>query len=72
MWHDTFTLTKRQLGWLLVIFGALALVAVLAVDFLSPNRGDGGIGPAQSFALIGAGAAVLAGLTLIPLGDQPA
>jgi hypothetical protein len=66
-----FTLSKRHLGWLLVIGGAAGFAAILAVDVLDAGR-EGGIGPAQQIALGLMVALALAGLTLIPLGDSPA
>jgi hypothetical protein len=66
-----FTLTKRYLGWLLVIGGVAGVAAILAVDVLDAGR-EGGIGPAQQIALGLMVALALAGLTLIPLGDSPA
>jgi hypothetical protein len=68
--HD-LALTKRQLGLLLVIGGALGFLAIIAIDVIDAGR-EGGIGPAQRIALGLMGAVVLLGLTLIPLGKQPA
>ncbi len=68
---DDGGLTKRQLGIILSLLGALALVAILAIDALDFGR-QGGIGPAQSLALAVAAITALVGLTLIPLGDAPA
>jgi hypothetical protein len=67
----TRTLTKRQLGLLMVAAGALAFVAIIAIDIVDFGR-EGGIGPAQRIALGLAVVIVLVGLTLIPLKDQPA
>jgi hypothetical protein len=71
MLSNHFTLTKRHLGALLVIGGVAAIAAILAIDILDVGR-EGGIGPAQRIALGGAALLVLVGLTLIPLGKQPA
>lgn len=63
--------TKKQLGWLFVAAGVLGATAVLLVDVLEAGN-YAGIGPAQRLALVGAGALVLLGLSLLPLGDRPA
>ena len=68
--HDP-PLTKRQLG-LLIIAGGMALAAVtLAVNLFGLGRFNG-FGPAKQLALIGAGAIIVFGLSLVPLGDRPA
>ena len=71
MFSNRFTLTKRHLGWLLLVGGAAAFAAIFAIDLLDVGR-QGGIGPAQSIALGGCVVVALIGLTLIPSGDQPA
>jgi hypothetical protein len=71
MFSESFTLSKRQLGWLLLAGGVLAFAAIIAIDLVDAGR-EGGIGPAQQIALAAALAAALIGLTLIPLGDRPA
>lgn len=63
--------TKRQLGLLFIVLGVGAAVAMLAVDLLGAGQFQG-IGPAQRRALLAAGAAVLLGLSLLPLGNRPA
>jgi hypothetical protein len=63
--------TKRHLGILLLAVGLIAIVGVLAVDLLGAGEFSG-IGPAQTWALIGGALVVLLGLSLIPLGDRPA
>jgi hypothetical protein len=68
---NRFTLSKRQLGLLMLIGGVLGFVAILAIDVLDVGR-EGGIGPAQRIALGGCVLIALVGLTLIPLGSQPA
>jgi hypothetical protein len=65
------SLTKRQLGILLLIGGALGFLAILAVDILDFGR-EGGIGPAQQIALGLMIALILVGLSLIPIKGQPA
>lgn len=69
MLSNRFTLTKRHLGVLLLVGGIAAFAAILSIDLLDVGR-EGGIGPAQRYALIGAALIALVGLTLIPLGDQ--
>lgn len=55
----------------MLIGGAGAFLAIIAIDIIDFGR-EGGIGPAQQIALGLAAAIALVGLTLIPLGDQPA
>lgn len=62
--------TKRLLGFAMLVGGALGFIAVLAVD-LQPG-GAGIIGPAQAIALAGCALVAVVGATLIPLGDKPA
>ena len=64
-------ITKRQLGFGLAVIGAVGFLAILSIDLLDVGR-QGGIGPAQSLALLLMAALSLAGLSLIPLGDAPA
>jgi len=71
MFSAHFTLTKRHLGWLLLLGGIIGFIGIVAIDILDVGR-QGGIGPAQQIALGGMVHLVLIGLTLIPLGDQPA
>ena len=68
---NDFTFTKRQLGYVFVAIGLLGALGILSLDIISAGR-EGGIGPAQRLALGLAIALALAGLTLIPLGDDPA
>jgi len=63
--------TKRQLGLLFILLGIGAAVAMFGMDILGAGQFQG-IGPAQRRALLAAGAAVLVGLSLLPLGDRPA
>ena len=64
-------MSKRQLGILLVIIGMFGGIGLLALDLIFSGR-ETGIGPAQRLAIIGMGALVLIGLSLIPLGDSSA
>ena len=71
MLSEDYTITKRQLGILLIIVGFLGAGAILAVDVVHAGQ-QGGIGPAQAFALGIMAVVVFLGVTLIPLGDDPA
>ncbi|PJF40942.1 MAG: hypothetical protein D6737_13580 [Chloroflexi bacterium] len=71
MFSEDFTLSKRQLGFLLFTAGMLGFVAILSIDLLDSGR-EGGIGPAQRIGLFITVLTAFAGLTLIPLGDKPA
>lgn len=71
MLSNRFTLTKRHLGLLLLLGGIFGFAAILGIDILDVGR-EGGIGPAQRIALDGCVLMALVGITLIPLGDQPA
>jgi len=71
MLNNHFTFSKRGLGWLLVISGGLGIIGIFGVDILDVGR-EGGIGPAQQIALGLAAVMVIVGLTLIPLGNDPA
>lgn len=71
MLSNHYTFSKRALGVLLLIVGIGGFMAILAIDVLDVGR-QGGIGPAQRFALGGMIAVAVLGLTLIPLGKRPA
>ncbi len=71
MFTNSFTLTKRLLGLLMLIGGIVAFGGIIAIDIIDVGR-EGGIGPAQQIALGGCVLIALVGLTLIPLGDHPA
>ena len=64
-------ITKRQLGIGLALLGAIGFLLILSIDLLDVGR-QGGIGPAQSLALLLMAALALIGVSLIPLGDAPA
>ncbi|MBL8147323.1 MAG: hypothetical protein JNL34_13140 [Anaerolineae bacterium] len=66
-----YTLSKRGLGVLLILIGVAGFAGVYAIDLLDAGR-QGGIGPVQQIALGGSVLLVFAGLTLLPLGRQPA
>lgn len=71
IFNDRFTVSKRQLGIVLLIVGSLGFVGLLALDFVGGGR-EGGIGPAQRAAIGLMVFVALFGLSLIPLGDKPA
>ena len=64
-------MTKKQLGLSFIALGILAIAGLMGMDFVGASNFQG-IGPAQRLALIGAGALVLVGASLVPLGDRPA
>lgn len=64
-------ISKRQLGWLIALASLGGGLAVVAVDGLGAGAWQG-LGPAQWQALAAAGAGLLLGLSLLPLGDRPA
>lgn len=70
MFKDNFTFTKRQFGLLLLLGGLLGAMGLLALDFVGGR--EGGIGPAQGLAIALMLLAALIGLSLLPLGADPA
>ncbi|MCI0398049.1 MAG: hypothetical protein L0332_14105 [Chloroflexi bacterium] len=64
-------ITKRQLGIGFIVLGLLLVAGLLAVDRLGAGNFQG-IGPAQRLAMLAGGLLVLAGMTLLPLGNRPA
>jgi hypothetical protein len=71
MLSNHFTLTKRHLGILLLVGGILGFLGILSIDVFDVGR-QGGIGPAQRIGLGLMAAVTLVGLTLIPIGNDPA
>lgn len=71
MMKPEFHFSKRQLGLLLLMIGVIGFAGVFAVDLLDAGR-EGGIGPVQRVALGSLALVALFGLTMIPLGDDPA
>ena len=71
IFSNTFTFTKRHLGWVLVTGDAAGFLGLVALNILR-HKPVSDIGPAQQlvFALLAAG--FLIGLSLLPLGDAPA
>ncbi|NPV68577.1 MAG: hypothetical protein HPY64_15660 [Anaerolineae bacterium] len=80
--RDDFHLTKRDLGWIMLVVGLVAVIGLLALDpvadwlhslgldVLPPDR-QAGFGPMQRLALLVGGVLAVVGLTLIPLGREP-
>ncbi|MBN1314480.1 MAG: hypothetical protein JXA42_03395 [Anaerolineales bacterium] len=64
-------ISKRQLGIAFLAIGVIAVLAVLAIDWIGAGEYSG-IGPAQKAALAAGGGIAVLGLSLIPLGDRPA
>lgn len=71
MFREDFTITKRQLGIFFFIAGLLGAAGILAIDLFHAGQ-ESGIGPAQMFALSIMIVLAIIGLTIIPLGDDPA
>lgn len=71
MLSNSYTLSKRILGLMLVVGGIGGFIAILAIDIFDVGR-QGGIGPAQRIALALCVGVALFGLTLIPLGSAKA
>ena len=67
---DDFTLTKRQLGALMIAAGIVLAAGMIVVELVGTN--SSGLGAIQWLGIGGGLASVLVGLTLLPLGDQPA
>ncbi len=79
---DDFHLTKRDVGWLMLLAGLAGVIGLLALDpvadllhgygldILPPDR-QAGFGPTQRLALLVGAVLVAVGLTLIPLGRVP-
>ena len=60
-----------MLGIGLILLG-LAGVAFMFIRDLTGSAEFEGIGPTQRLAILAAGAVILVGMTLLPLGDKPA
>ena len=64
-------MTKKQLGFLFIALGFMAIVGSLGLDLVRAGQYQG-IGPAQKQAMMAAGLVIMVGITLLPLGDRPA
>jgi hypothetical protein len=71
MIKNDYTFSKKHLGLLMTTVGIVGLLAIFSIDIIDAGR-EGGIGPAQRLALELLLVLTLFGLTLIPLGDDPA
>lgn len=63
--------TKRQLGILIIMLGLLAILGIVAVDFIGAGRWSG-FGPLQRVGIGLSLAAIAVGSILVRLGDRPA
>lgn len=70
MLRADFHLTKRHLGFLAVLIGVGVLIVSIVYDLVGGS--EGGFGASQKAALALSLITIFVGLTLIPLGDQPA
>lgn len=74
MWRrwlrDEFTLTKRHLGVLLLLAGLALLAAAVLAEVV--RSGPEGVGTVQKLSILVGLLSTVAGITLLPLGDQPA
>ena len=70
--HKTFTFSKQQLGILAILIGVIGLAGIFFYDRLGFSNPDAGFGPSQKLGLLAAGSIIFIGLTLLPLGDDPA
>jgi hypothetical protein len=63
--------TKRQLGIFVIALGLLAILGIVAVDFIGAGRWSG-FGPLQRVGIGLSLAAIAVGSILVRLGDRPA
>lgn len=71
IFRDSFTVSKRLLGALMLIGGGGGLIGLLALDVIRGTL-DSGFGPAQQAAMAACVVLAVVGLTLLPLGKRPA
>lgn len=64
-------ITKRQLGIIVITLDLLAVLGVIAVDFIGAGKW-GGFGPLQRIGIGLALVAIAVGLILVRLGNRPA
>jgi len=62
--------TKRQLGYILIVVGLLVVAGSFAANLIGAR--DAGFGPLQKIGLAIGGGIVLLALPLLRLGDRPA
>lgn len=63
--------TKRQLGFAIVILSVMSITAIIGVDVFQIGQWSG-FGPLQRLATLLGIAGVIVGGVLISLGDRPA
>jgi hypothetical protein len=63
-------ITKRQLGFMLMVAGVLVIFGACAVNWIGAR--DIGFGPLQKIGLAVGGGFIIMALPLIKLGDRPA
>ena len=71
IFSNSFTFTKRHIGWLLVIGDIVGALGILALNFIR-HKPVSDTGPAQQLVFVLFAVGLLIGLSLIPLGDAPA
>jgi hypothetical protein len=67
---EDYTLSKRQLGVLILVGGVLVLAAAGVAEVVRDQ--PGGFGTMQKLAVLAGVVGVVLGATLWPLGDRPA
>jgi hypothetical protein len=63
-------ITKRQLGYLFLVMGALIIVGVFAANLIGGR--DAGFGPFQFIGLGGGVVIIVMAIPLLRLGNRPA
>jgi hypothetical protein len=63
-------ITKRQLGYLFIVMGALVMTGAAAANFIGGR--DAGFGPFQLIGIGGGVAIIVMAIPLIKLGNRPA
>jgi hypothetical protein len=71
IFRDSFTVSKRLLGALMLTGGAGGLIGLLALDVIRGTL-ESGFGPVQQAAMGACAVLAVVGLTLLPLGKRPA
>ena len=63
-------ITKRQLGYLLIAIGLLAIAGAIGANFIGGR--DAGFGPFQALGIGGGLVFILMAIPVIKLGNRPA
>jgi hypothetical protein len=63
-------ITKRQLGYLFIVMGALVISGAVAANFIGGR--DAGFGPFQFIGIGGGVVIIVMAIPLIKLGNRPA